>query len=272
MTSPTASAGGQRHRKTAEERRRRSAGRGSGKSTGDSAQRLVVKSGATDSGVIIYYRGSAEAPRRRLSARQKASSLYHLWHNLRDISAEAEQYNDSELVHLLAVVQILIEERMEGAVQPHDTLPSSRQSEAGIASDAYRPDARARALLRGVKLGEEDLKSSGGAYSLSEVQKLMRGITRQAVNNRVRDGSLLAVPGPSNRASYPVAQFMDDGMPVEGLREVREALGTDNSWMILNFLISAESKLAGKKPIDLLKAGELKQVLEVARRFGLQGA
>lgn len=145
-------------------------------------------------------------------------------------------------------------------------------SKAEVASEAYQPDAKARALLRGVRLVEQDLKSSGGAYSLAEVQILMRDISRQAVNSRVREGTLLAVPGPSNRAYYPAIQFTESGMPVEGLKEVRHALGTENAWMILNFLANADPQLEGRRPIDMLKSGELDKVLEVARRFGVQGA
>jgi hypothetical protein len=149
---------------------------------------------------------------------------------------------------------------------------SSPPTEAEVGAEAYRPDAKARALLRGVRLVEQDLKSSGGAYSLAEVQMLMRDISRQAVNNRVREGTLLAVPGPSNRACYPAIQFTESGLPVEGLREVRQALGTENPWMILNFLANADPQLEGRRPIDMLKAGEVNKVIEVARRVGVQGA
>ena len=86
------------------------------------------------------------------------------------------------------------------------------------------------------------------------------------------EGRLLAVPGPSNRSVYPVAQFRDDGRPAEGLKEVREALGTRNPWMLLNFLVNAEPRLNNRKPIDLLRSGRLDAVLEVARRVGAQGA
>lgn len=145
-------------------------------------------------------------------------------------------------------------------------------SSADIRADAYKPDARARALLRGIKLVEQDLKSSGGAFALEQVEELMHNISRQAVHNRVRTGSLLAVPGPSNRATYPVVQFMPDGRPVEGLKEVREALDTESAWMVLNFLVNPEPKLRGKKPIDLLKAGRIDEVVEAARRVAVQGA
>lgn len=161
-----------------------------------------------------------------------------------------------------------VKRRSGVVIRPQSGEPSIQ---AEVSHDAYRPDAKARALLRGVELVEQDLRSSGGAYSLAEVQTLMHGISRQAVNSRVREGNLLAVPGPSNRAYYPAVQFKSDGKPVDGLKEVRQALGTKNAWMMLNFLVSAEPKLNGRKPIEMMKAGELDKVLEVARRFGVQG-
>jgi len=147
-----------------------------------------------------------------------------------------------------------------------------RPAPSAIDESAFRPGARARALLQGARLVEKDLQDSGGAFGLEEVRRLLHGVSRQAIHKRVQDGSLLAVPGPSNRSVYPVAQFGDDGAPVEGLRDVRRALGTKSPWMVLNFLVTGEPRLGGRKPIDLLKAGRLEPVLNAARRAGVQGA
>jgi nucleoid DNA-binding protein len=144
--------------------------------------------------------------------------------------------------------------------------------ESRISDSAFQPDARARALLRGVEIVQNDLRNTGGAYDLEEVRTLMRGVSRQRIDRRVREGSLLAVPGPSNRRRYPTVQFNSDGAVIEGLKEVRDALPTKNPWSVLNFLVTPESKLDGRKPIDLLKAGEVEVVLEAARRMGQQGA
>jgi hypothetical protein len=138
--------------------------------------------------------------------------------------------------------------------------------------EAFRPDARSRALLRGVTLAEEDLRASGGAYDLAEVRRLMHGMSRQAIDKRVRNGSLLAVTGPSNRRSYPTVQFLGDGSVVGGLKEVRAALSTKNPWMVLNFLVNPEPRLNGRKPIELLRSGKIEPVIDVARRQGTQGA
>ncbi|WP_257788143.1 hypothetical protein [Rhizobium gallicum] len=42
--------------------------------------------------------------------------------------------------------------------------------------------------------------------------------------------------------------------------------------MILNFLARPDARLGGRKPIDVLKIGDIPLVVEAARRYGEQGA
>jgi hypothetical protein len=136
----------------------------------------------------------------------------------------------------------------------------------------FAAGARVRALLRGVERAEQDLRDSGGALDLGQVRTLLRGVSRQSVEKRVREGSLLAALGPGNRRYYPAAQFQDDGSIVPGLREVMAALPTRNGYAVLNFLIRPDTRLGGRRPIDLLKAGEIDLVVEAARGMGEPGA
>lgn len=150
--------------------------------------------------------------------------------------------------------------------------PVQKPAGKAVAKEAYKPDARALALLRGVEIAQQDLREAGGAYTLEQVRLLLQGISRQAVDKRVQEGTLLAVPGPANRRAYPTIQFLNDGSIVAGLKAVRQALGSANPWFILNFLSRPDERLNGKKPIELLRHGETEAVLEAARLNGLQGA
>jgi hypothetical protein len=150
--------------------------------------------------------------------------------------------------------------------------PNPKAQEAVINQAAFAPDARSLAILEGVRIAQEDLREAGGAYDLDQVRTLMRGVSRQAVDKRVQEGSLLAVPGPSNRRSYPTLQFNPDGTVVDGLKAVSDALPTSNPWTILNFLAQPDDGLRGRKPIDVLKEGKIDLVVEAARRVGQQGA
>ena len=143
---------------------------------------------------------------------------------------------------------------------------------AAVSQDAFEPDARARAVLRGVEYAREDLRDSGGAYDIDQVRTLLHDVSRQAIDKRVKEGSLLVVPGPRNRRRFPTLQFNEDGSVVDGLKTVREALGYSSPWSVLNFLVNPDDGLGGERPIDVLRRGQLARVLESARRMGVQGA
>ena len=49
--------------------------------------------------------------RRPLAGTKRAAALFRIWHGVRDLIVEAERLGDSELVHFLAVAQLLIEEK-----------------------------------------------------------------------------------------------------------------------------------------------------------------
>jgi hypothetical protein len=141
-----------------------------------------------------------------------------------------------------------------------------------ISRDAFQSDAKSLAILEGVRIAQADLRQAGGAYDLQQVRTLMHGVSRRAIDKRVQEGSLLAVPGHRNRRSYPTLQFDQDGTVVAGLKAVRDALPTNNPWAILNFLAQPDDRLRKRRPIDVLKEGHVDLVVEAARRVGKQGA
>jgi hypothetical protein len=150
--------------------------------------------------------------------------------------------------------------------------PSRARKETSVSRAAFEPDARARALLRGIEIAEADLATAGGAYDLAQVQRLMHGVSRQRIERRVQEGTLLAVPGPSNRRRYPTIQFNPDGTVVDGLKAVQETLDFSSPWSVLSFLVNPDDRLHNMRPIDVLRRGDVDLVLESARRVGVQGA
>src|SRR5262249_34779059 len=138
------------------------------------------------------------------------------------------------------------------------------------AESAYEPSARALALLRGKEISENDLKENGGSFTLQHVQKLL-GISRQAIDKKVQDDALVAIPGPHGRRRYPVVQFTKDGT-VPGLRNVLKSLPSANGWFRLNFLVTPDAHLGGRRPVDFLKEGKIEPVVTAAKAVGVQGA
>ena len=89
-----------------------------------------------------------------------------------------------------------------------DSQPKHRTARASVIDKlAFEPDARSRAILRGVQIAEADLRASGGAFDLQAVRTLLRGVSRQRIDKQVREGSLLAVPGRAIAASTRLFSF-----------------------------------------------------------------
>jgi hypothetical protein len=158
------------------------------------------------------------------------------------------------------------------ANHPNDITLELTSSQPAVDERAFRLDARSRALLRGKDMALNDVKAAGGAFTLDEVCQLMGRVSRQVIERRVREGRLLAVPGPSNRRVYPAIQFRADGQVLPGIKDVLQALPTENPWAILNFLVNPDSHLDHRKPIDLLKAGQTELVVQAAANLASQGA
>lgn len=49
--------------------------------------------------------------RQPLSGSKRAAALFRVWHGVRELVDEAERLGDGELVHYLAVAQLLVEEK-----------------------------------------------------------------------------------------------------------------------------------------------------------------
>jgi hypothetical protein len=131
-------------------------------------------------------------------------------------------------------------------------------------------DSLARARLRGVIAMRELLSGDGGALTGSEVGELL-GISRQAVDKRRKAGQLLVVELPRRGLLYPAWQFVEAGM-LPGFLEVLAALRAHDPWAQARFFVTRSDRLARRRPLDVLRKGQIEPVLRAAEGFGEQGA
>ena len=199
-------------------------------------------------------------------------------YRIKDVTAFAQGVPLPQRSHVFVVPQT---EAADAELRRHRGVTRMRpgvgqgiaaEAKTTVSAKAYEPDARARAVLRGIAYAEEDLKAAGGTYEVDDVRALLRGVSRQAVDKKVADGSLLAVPGPNGRRRFPTAQFDDDGSLIHGMREVSAALGFSSRWAVLNFLVNAHDLLGDERPIDALRRGDVDRVVEAAKRSGVHAA
>jgi hypothetical protein len=139
-------------------------------------------------------------------------------------------------------------------------------------ADRWLPTAvpLAKARLRGAVAMRALLGGDGGAWTVGEVTKRL-GISRQAVDKRRKAGRLLGVELPKRGVLYPAWQFSETGM-LAGIVEVLSALRDHDAWAQARFFTTENDRLAGKRPLDLLKQGKVERVVEAANVFGEHGA
>lgn len=100
------------------------------------------------------------------------------------------------------------------------------------------------------------------------VSKVLDGVSRQAVSQRVRAGRLLALRTGNGRLVYPLWQFRH-GALLSGLTEVLATAGLDperpsTGWILASWLCTDDPELDGA-PRELLAAGRVEPVLAAAR-------
>lgn len=61
--------------------------------------------------IVVEPKARRRRSRQPLSAKKRAAALFRVWHGVRELISEAERLGDSELVHFLAVAQLLVEEK-----------------------------------------------------------------------------------------------------------------------------------------------------------------
>ena len=61
--------------------------------------------------IVVEPNARRRRSRQRLTGSKRAAALFRIWHGVRDMIEEAERIGDGELVHFLAVTQLLVEER-----------------------------------------------------------------------------------------------------------------------------------------------------------------
>lgn len=107
----------------------------------------------------------------------------------------------------------------------------------------------------------------GSALTQRDVASLL-GKTEQAVS---KDRRLLRVTARNGRPLYPVVQF-DGRRPVHGLAELLEIFEGHSTVAILAWLTGESPSLGGRRPVDVLRRGEVAAVLAAGRRYAAHNA
>ena len=133
-----------------------------------------------------------------------------------------------------------------------------------------REDKLARASVRGIGVRQQLAEAEGGSLSSEDAARLLR-ISKTAILKRLEAGRLLAWREERLKAArFPRWQFDEHGQVLAGLEEVLTILNQDeclDAWGKILFFMAEKISLDGRRPLDLLRAGKLKQICLAAHAY-----
>jgi len=164
-----------------------------------------------------------------------------------------------------------------GVIRRHrDQSPSALARLARVAFDisiggrASRQDKLALALARGLEARQQLAEAEGGSLSSDQAAQFL-GISKTAVLKRLAAGRLVAWREERLQAArFPCWQFDERGRVLAGVPEALERLGKDeglDAWGKILFFLQTQSSLNGKRPLDLLRQGKVKEVCLAAQAY-----
>jgi DNA-binding XRE family transcriptional regulator len=131
-------------------------------------------------------------------------------------------------------------------------------------------DPLARARMRGVRARQQLLEAEGGPVSAAELGKEI-GVSRQTVDAWRKARRVLAIERGRRGFAYPAWQALD-GRLLPGLDLALEALSGTDFWGALNFFLTPDPRIEGKRPLDVLREGDVRDVERLASSHGEHGA
>jgi hypothetical protein len=117
--------------------------------------------------------------------------------------------------------------------------------EAGITVKDAR---RAGILAAAGQAWENEL---GPSLSSAQVRELLGDVSRQRVDELLREHRLIGLRDSSGRRRFPVFQFQDDGRPIEALVAAYWTLADAaiSDWTAASWCVAADDALDGRSPL-----------------------
>jgi hypothetical protein len=125
------------------------------------------------------------------------------------------------------------------------------------AADLGDPDELADRMLAAVP-APSPWRDLGPYYSTSGLARVLGGVSRQAIEERRRRRTILALRTADDVWVYPAFQLDDHNRVVRGLADVLDRFhprARDDEWMVASFLAAAQPGLDGRTVVDHLRAG-----------------
>jgi hypothetical protein len=235
---------------------------------------MIIRAGLKDDKLTLYLVETKQVLREADREIDEATNLlYRATKTLEQLTEPARQIAATRALRAVsrAIANSSIQALAEAASAPTDVEVLVRALQQPDAIEMPQSDdPLGPARLRGLRERERLLKVEGGMLSADEVAEHLN-ITRQAVNKRRQQGALVGLDAGRHGYLYAAWQFVREGT-IAGLESVLDALKPHDPWMQHIFMVSRNTRLNDRTPLEELRQGRLDDVLKAARALGEHGA
>jgi len=107
-------------------------------------------------------------------------------------------------------------------------------------------------------------QAEGGAYSSAQLGELLN-LSAAVLHRRRNEHRIVYWRDPKNAYFYPRWQFNEAGALLTGIQEILQTFNSQDEWRIMRYFLGSRHQLGGRRPLDLIRAGEIEAVLAHAQ-------
>jgi hypothetical protein len=111
--------------------------------------------------------------------------------------------------------------------------------------------------------------AEGGALSGADL-KSRWGLTAAVLHRRRKEHRIIYWRDSRHDFFYPQWQFTETGALLAGIQEVLKIFDSDDEWRVMRHFLGARKQLGERRPLDLLRDGEIDTVIAHARNHGAE--
>lgn len=106
--------------------------------------------------------------------------------------------------------------------------------------------------------------AEGGSWTGQELQGRYK-LTSAVLHRRRKEHRIIYWRDARNDFHYPKWQFTPSGASLPGIQEVLEMFQSQDEWRVMRYFLGKRAQLAGQRPLDLLRQGEVEKVIAHAK-------
>lgn len=156
-----------------------------------------------------------------------------------------------------------------------DLAPPQRQrvlQRANVNADAEQISGGSGAEVfdpfeAGRKAVVELQKAEGGAWTLADLQKLY-GLDSANLHKRRAEYRIVWWKDPRSQFHYPKWQFNQAGVLLPGIKSILQSFKSSDEWRVMRYFLAPRHELDMRRPLDLLRGGEMDTVIAHAKAHG----